>query len=152
MSTRKELSEQNIPYVKTMLKTIRDCGGKEIRISFDGSGDSGSIEDTYIYAGDTRLMLIFNVDYMTSTSQYSAEAHDWITTIEKKTMTVKDALEQYCYDKLQDTGIDWYNNDGGYGELVITLDPVEINLEVNTRYTETSTDSFDLTEELGEEE
>ena len=152
MSTRKELSEQNIPYVKTMLRAIRDCGGKEIRISFDGSGDSGSIEDTYIYVGDTRLAVEFNVDYMTSTSQYNAEAQGWITTIEKKTMPVKDALEQYCYDKLEDTGIDWYNNDGGYGELVITLDPVEINLEVNTRYTETSTDSFDLTEELWEEE
>jgi len=47
---------------------------------------------------------------------------------------------------LERTNIDWYNNDGGCGQMTINLDDkVEIELEVNTRYTEYNTDSFDLT-------
>jgi hypothetical protein len=53
---------------------------------------------------------------------------------------------------LEDAGIDWYNNDGGYGELRINLDPIEINLEVSTRYTETFTSSLGFDENLEEVE
>lgn len=139
------------PYVQTMLKMIRDGGGKEIRISFDGSGDSGSVDSVEIYAGNDRLNMMFSVDYPETSSTWSKET-GWVKKHEIKRMPVKEALESFCYTMLEETGIDWYNNDGGYGELYITLDPCEIQLEVNTRYTQTNLDTFTLDEELEEKE
>lgn len=139
------------PYVKTMLQMIRDGGGKEIRISFDGSGDSGSVDSVEIYAGNDRLNMMFSVDYPETSSSWSKEG-GWVKTHEIKRMPVKEALESFCYTMLEQTGIDWYNNEGGFGELYITLDPCEIQLEVNERYTEYRTDTFTLDEELEEKE
>ena len=62
-------------------------------------------------------------------------------------MSIREVLESYCYDELEKTNIDWYNNDGGFGELRITLsDEASIELEVNQRYTEYNTYSFNLSE------
>jgi len=142
------IKNENIkPYVKTMLKMIKDGGGKEIRVSFDGSGDSGSVESAEIYDGNKSLNMEFSVDYLEMSSSWSKEG-GWIKTENIKRMPVKQALTQFCYDMLEETGIDWYNNDGGYGELYITLDPVEIKLEVNTRYTEVNSDEFVLDEQF----
>ncbi len=38
-------------------------------------------------------------------------------------------------------GVDWYNNDGGYGDLVINVENGTVALDVNVRYTE-STNEF----------
>lgn len=135
------------PYVKTMLKMIKDGGGKEIRIGFDGSGDSGSVDSVDIYDGSKSLNMEFSVDYLEMSSSWNKEG-GWVKTESIKRMPVKQALEQFCYDMLEETGIDWYNNDGGYGELYITLDPCEIQLEISTRYTQVNTDGFTLDEEL----
>jgi hypothetical protein len=142
------IKNENIkPYVKTMLQMIKDGGGKEIRVSFDGSGDSGSVESAEIYNGDKNLNMLFSVDYLEVSSNWSKDG-GWVKTESVKRMPVKEALEAFCYDLLENTGIDWYNNDGGYGELRITLDPVEIQLEVNTRYTEVNSDEFVLDEQF----
>jgi hypothetical protein len=93
----------------------------------------------------------FSVDYPETSSTWEKDV-GWIKKHEIKRMPIKEALESFCYTMLEETGIDWYNNDGGYGELYITLDPCEIQLEVNTRYTQTSLDTFTLDEELEEKE
>lgn len=142
------IKNENIkPYVKTMLQMIKDGGGKEIRVSFDGSGDSGSVESAEIWDGNKNLNMLFSVDYLETSSSWSKDT-GWVKTESVKRMPVKEALESLCYELLENTGIDWYNNDGGYGELCITLDPVEIKLEVNTRYTEVNSDEFILDEQF----
>jgi 3-methyladenine DNA glycosylase Tag len=56
-------------------------------------------------------------------------------------------LEQVCYEALSQTGLDWYNNDGGQGTFTVKFDnsgePV-IELEVGVNYTETDTHLFDV--------
>lgn len=150
---RREIAKANIPYVKAMIKQLKDFGAMEVRISFDGAGDSGSIEEVSVWKGQERLKPLFDVEYMVSTGAWNSDTGKWEETANVKSMIVCDALEQFCYDKLEETGIDWYNNDGGYGELTINIgDDIEVNLEVHTRYTETTSDSFDLSEELSDEE
>ena len=139
------------PYVKTMLQMIKDGGGKKIRVSFDGSGDSGSVDGVYIHNGSEDMNMQFYVDFLEVSSSWSSDT-GWVKTETPKRMPVKEALESLCYTMLEETGIDWYNNDGGYGELYITLDPLEIQLEVNSRYTEVNTDVFTFDEALEEKE
>ena len=137
-------------HIKTIFEQLRAAGASSITISFDGSGDSGSIESVDIYNADNQRMQIdLTVIYPEEKSSWVDDK--WITETEEKEMPIADALEAYCYDELEKTEIDWYNNDGGFGQMTINLDDkVEIELEVNTRYTEYHSETFDLTDELEE--
>ena len=133
-------------YIQTALNKLKELGVHEIVIEFDGSGDSGSIEYISIRRSDgTEIDVKFTTDYPVRSSRY--ENGDWINEVQVKQMSIKEVLESYCYDELEKTNIDWYNNDGGFGELRITLsDEASIELEVNQRYTEYNTYSFNLSE------
>jgi predicted dehydrogenase len=135
-------SESKRKQIKTILQMIRAAGGTYITIDFDGSGDSGSIHHIDIAPHN----MDFAVTYDEDSSTYSNG--EWIKKSEAKTQPVMQALEQICYDMLEVTGIDWYNNDGGFGQLEIDLTKGSVKLEVNQRYTEYSTDTFDLNEDL----
>jgi len=137
-------------HIKTIFEQLRAAGASSITISFDGSGDSGSIESVDIYNADNQRMQIdLTVIYPKEKSFWVDDK--WVTETEEKEMPIADALEAYCYDELEKTEIDWYNNDGGFGQMTINLDDkVEIELEVNTRYTEYHSETFDLTDELEE--
>ncbi len=137
-------------HIKTMFDQLRAAGAAEVVISFDGSGDSGSIYAANIYNAENKeIKLDQTVIYPKEKSTYVDGR--WVAEIEQKEMSIYEALEAYCYDELEKTNIDWYNNDGGFGEMRIDLgDTVSVELEVNQRYTEYHTTSFNLTEELEE--
>ena len=139
--------EDNKKHLKHILDQLREAGAKEVLISFDGSGDDGAIEGVYIYKEDhTRVEPTFEVSYATSSLHWEGDKR--IEGVKVRTMPVSEALENFCYEVLEQTNIDWYNNDGGYGHMEITLDPVEIKLEVNERYTEVTTHSFEITTDM----
>ena len=134
----------NKTYIKTAIQKLRDLGVNEILIEFDGSGDSGSIYSIDFYDLNNKLMKAdIEVEYPHTKSYY--KDGDWVSEETIKNLSVAEALESFCYDELERTGIDWYNNDGGFGQMRISIaDKVEINLEVNQRYTEYNTDNFEL--------
>jgi hypothetical protein len=136
-------------YIQTALAKLKEFGAAEVVIYFDGSGDSGSIDSVQIRQSDGKVvpnLADLFVDYPVEKSRYVDG--EWLNEIEVKQMPIADALEKYTYDELERTNVDWYNNDGGFGELRITLsDDVSIELEVNQRYTEYTTYSFSLSEE-----
>jgi len=139
----------NNEYISKALAKLKKLGATEVVIFFDGSGDSGSIESVSIRQSDGKAVPNLDdlfVDYPVEKSQYISG--EWFNDVEIKQMPIADALEKYTYDELDRTNVDWYNNDGGFGELRIELsDDVSIELEVNQRYTEYTTYSFSLSEE-----
>lgn len=142
------LSEAQKPYARLLIQKLKAAGIKEVIVTFDGSGDSGSIDEVS-FGSMAKPEGI--VEWVHTSSHYEKDK-GWVETSVVKSIAIDSALENFCYEALQVTGIDWYNNDGGYGELRINLDPIEVNLEVNTRYTETHTNSFGFTENLEEVE
>jgi hypothetical protein len=136
-------------YIQTTFAKLKELGATEVVIFFDGSGDSGSIDSVQIRQSDGKPVPNLDdlfVDYPIEKSQYING--EWFNDVEIKQIPIADALEKYTYDELERTNVDWYNNDGGFGELRITLsDDVSIELEVNQRYTEYTTYSFSLSEE-----
>jgi hypothetical protein len=135
-------------YIQTALAKLKELGAAEVVIYFDGSGDSGSIDSIQIKHSDGKPVSVLHdlVDYPVTTTQYTDG--QWAEKTEIKKMPINNALEQYTYEMLDRTNIDWYNNDGGFGEMKITLsNDVSIELEVNQRHTEYTTHSFILTEE-----
>jgi hypothetical protein len=144
-------SEVNRQQVKAIFKMIRDAGGEEIYVSFDGGGDSGSIDACRIINtnGDP-VELKFIVDYTVFRDCYING--EWKTESELVQLPVEEVLETMCEDVLEKMGIDWYNNEGGFGELYVDLNANEVSLDVTTRHTENYTTSIELDDELKEKE
>ena len=141
------LKDAQKPYARLLIQKLKECGIKEVVVSFDGSGDSGQIEEVSFGSMDQPDAF---VEWLEIDSTWVEGS--WVEKTEVKSIDIHSALESFCYEALEEAGIDWYNNDGGYGELRINLDPIEVHLEVSTRYTQTETSSFGFTENLEEVE
>ena len=119
--TKKQGLEQSFPSV---YQTMVRLEFTKIMIDFDGSGDSGSICGMNFSKGDICIGSgpIGRVD--------------------------EQFFEDLGYQALQETGIDWYNNDGGFGEIEIIRDDdaksVEVKVHMNVRVVghESSTHTF----------
>lgn len=133
---------QNYIYMENLrrvLPVLRQHGIEAVTVSFNGEGDSGSIDDisyTPRERGDEVKSL--PVEHF-GTSTYFDEGQ-WRRQAGLRQSTLNEALDELTYDYLEETGVDWYNNDGGYGELVIDVQNGTVSLDVKVRYTETSTE------------
>lgn len=62
----------------------------------------------------------------------------WRTVLVPENMTLKEALHNITDDYLEETGVNWYDNDGGYGELEIDVAARSVSLDVNVNFTEST--------------
>lgn len=105
----------------TLFAALKDAGVTSVNIRYDGGGDSGQVSDVE-FDGT-------NLDHPAILDRFSDELEDLGTHI----------LEQhYNYD--------WYNNDGGYGDIEIDLeaDTPEISINGVIRSTEDAGASVDI--------
>jgi hypothetical protein len=93
---------------------LQDNGIKEIVIDYSGSGDSGGIDEIYFRdnKGDD---MTFDCDD-----------------------SVKSFIEDLAYSELNHIE-DWYNNEGGWGQILIKVPTAEYTIENNIRITEYET-------------
>lgn len=97
---------------------MKAAGADELRVAFDGSGDSGDIQG------------------LTGVSDTIASALP---------VSVINELKNLAEEVINLAGFDYYNNDGGYGEVIFRLNSVEI--EFNERVVMTELHEFTLPEE-----
>jgi hypothetical protein len=137
----------------TLLKVL---GGRKVRVDFDGSGDSGTIENPELFDQEDNHIDLNNatLDWYQTASEVDPLTNKW-RTIEKPVpnMPVTEVLKSICEDALEEEGLDWYNNEGGYGTLCIdlTTTPPSITMDVHVRVTNTEDYEFDYTNNLDEE-
>jgi len=105
----------------TLFAALKDAGVTNVNIRYDGGGDSGQVEDVE-YEGT-------NLDHTSLNDKFEGDLQDLATHI----------LEQH-YD------YDWYNNDGGYGNIRINLeeDTPEITIDGYVRSIEDAGASVDI--------
>ena len=135
----------------TLLKVL---GGHKVEVAFDGSGDSGSIDYVTLLDQENKEIDLTNATFDWYEKSSGFEAGKWLVQYKPyPAMPVKDILQNICENALEDSGHDWYNNDGGYGTLNIdlTTTPPAISLSVSIRYTHTNDYEIDLNEEDEEE-
>ena len=77
-----------------------------IHVDFDGEGDSGQINGVAAFCGDVSATLPTTTVAMQTVSWGSTEMLTAQSTLEK-------AIENLCYDYLEQTHGGWENNDGG---------------------------------------
>jgi hypothetical protein len=123
--------------LRRLLPMLADHQIETVTVQFEGSGDSGSIESIE-YTPDNDELRRRTVQHL-HTEPFLDDGQ-WQTTVTPREATIDDAIESLTYDYLQETDVNWYDNDGGFGELVIDVAAGTVKLEVNVRYTEHTTE------------
>jgi hypothetical protein len=121
------LSDSIRPANKTALfDALAAAGITSVLVHFDGSGDSGQIEDVDATAGDQPAE-IPNGDIEI------AQVHWGNPEIERTTFSVREAIESLAYDFLEQTHGAWEDNEGAYGEFTFDVAQRTITLDYNER-------------------
>jgi len=110
--------------VREILTKLRTDGYVGVSVGFDGSGDSGSINNICVYNDADNFNITEDYCWQGDTKDYDD--------------SYLEPLESLAYEVLDNCGLDWYNNDGGYGSVNIDLKTGEIKAHFQIRYTETN--------------
>ena len=121
------LSDTMRPANKAALfDALAAAGITSVLVHFDGSGDSGQIEDVDATAGDQPAE-VPNGNIEIAQVRWGA------ANIEGTSLSVRDAIESLAYDFLEQTHGGWENNEGAYGEFTFDVENRTITLEYNER-------------------
>lgn len=118
--------------------TLRELKIPTVVISFSGEGDSGQIDGVDVgYVADT--------DDTKFAALYDALRGAWVHLDDERVPLVK-LIEDLTDPLLTRPGIDWWNNDGGFGKCIWHVDdePPRIELEISERIVTTESHSFEL--------
>jgi hypothetical protein len=124
--------------IDSLFAQLRLHNVTKIVMNFEGAGDSGSIDDVILLNASGG-----NVTIPTTTILWTSE--DYHDAGKPKDTTLRKALEDLGYQMLDKTGVDWYNNDGGYGDIAIDIsdiDNINVLFDMNQRYTEVENSQF----------
>lgn len=121
--TSTDLATASTEALRRALTVLRQAGIDEVHVTFDGSGDSGMIEEPAFYRGFESV----------PNSEIAGLQVPSPAGLEPLGELLDKAFEQF----LDSTDVDWYNNDGGYGEFTLKVDTGALEVEINTRYTQT---------------
>ena len=140
---------------KTVLFTLlRMIGGAKAVVQFQGGGDSGEILDADLFDKEGKRRELSDTKILWTVEKDKFVNNEWITEAVEEFMPVKEVLRHVTETMLENEGLDWYNNDGGQGDLTIDLtqEPPSVVLKIGINYTQTDDHEFDYTERDEKEE
>ena len=108
---------------------LAKAGISIVTITFDGSSDSGQVEDVQATAQDAPIAL--------PSAQIEYEHIRWgVTEPTRSSCPLRDALEDLAFHYLGTTHNGWENGDGAYGEFTFDTAARSIALAYNERFTD----------------
>lgn len=118
-----------------VLLELHQLGVTGINIYYEGSGDSGGIEEGHY----TTQELSDDIDIAFDT--ILNDANGWsssstATNIKSENPEIWDKLEDFASSQLLDNIEDWWNHEGGYGNLCILVPSGKYKIYNNVRYTQ----------------
>jgi hypothetical protein len=109
-----------------VLIQLADQGVTGIKVHYDGGGDSGAIEN--IVYTDKEDAEFSDIDYVSSWDQNMN-----LATINSSAYAT---IENFAQETILDQIEDWWNNDGGFGDLLIKVPSGEYIVNNNVRIME----------------
>jgi len=111
---------------------LADLGVTGVKIFYSGSGDSGDIDDVvYTTTKEAAFNNIMNLSNYGECILYLADLDG----------ELRDDLIDFANEKILNDLEDWWNNDGGYGVMIIKIPSGEYEI-TNTIYI-TDTEEFE---------
>ncbi len=122
-----------------ILARLTEEGIGEVRIGFDGCGDEGQIESitgTKVDGTPGSLDWPCNVPGRTERvinggGISRAGVTDPLEI--SRPMSMSELLDDWAYELLDAVGLDWVNNEGGFGEIIILPAENVVRCEMNSR-------------------
>lgn len=115
-----------------LLLQLADLGVTGIKIFYSGGGDSGDIDDVvYTTTKEAAFNNIMNLSNHGEDVLYLVNLDD----------ELKDDLIDFANEKILNDLEDWWNNDGGYGVMLIKIPSGEY--EINNTIYVTDTEEFE---------
>ena len=115
-----------------LLLKLADLGVTGIKIFYSGSGDSGDIDDiVYTTIKEASFYDIMNLSTYGEDILYLADLDGYL----------RDDLIDFANEKILNDLEDWWNNDGGYGVMIIKIPSAQYQIN-NTIYV-TDTEEFE---------
>lgn len=126
-AARAHLAEDALPANKAALfQALAGAGITSVLVTFDGSGDSGQIEDMGA-SRDGEPAELPTVDVEIATPVWDGSGLD------RRTLPLAEAIEALAYALLEDTHDGWEVNEGVYGEFTFHVAERSIQLDYNER-------------------
>ena len=145
---------------KDVLFPLGELGVTQITVMFSGGGDSGQIDGIYCSSGEANVTYDFMEEkrwqggkfVVVKTPKYDIppvgkktiwkgrpdeKTGEWVREEVEVDISIEEAIEEFVYNRLSETDVDWYNNEGGQGEFIFKLGESkqwEFDFEVQTNY------------------
>ena len=117
-----------------LLLQLADLGVTGIKIIYSGGGDSGAIDDI-IYTTEE----VTNLEDLENLDQYSEN----VLNLKDLSTSLYSDIEDFAHSKLLDSIEDWWNNEGGYGTILIAIPSGNYTINNNIYFTNTETYNHD---------
>lgn len=111
------MTEERLDTWQKAVVFLKDRGVAKIIVTYEGSGDSGSIDNVLYYDKE-------DDEHYSSQLDITESQHN---DIQNLAYPMLDGIE------------DWYNNEGGYGSISIDLDEFTYDIENNIRINQIET-------------
>lgn len=136
-----------------LLSTLKLIGAKQVVVHFSGGGDSGEIDNAQVLDAQDNTIDCDKHKLKWEIPKSVLLGEKWEYQIEETELPLSEILVKLTEHALEESGHDWYNNEGGQGHLRIdfsTSPPtIELNVGINTMTTEYH--SYAYTDEPDEE-
>ena len=134
-TSRVVIDDSMLEKFTTCIEKMKSYGVKVATVEFYGGGDSGQIEHIHIDPEPPEMCRV-PVTQKKYVRNYNEETKTYDCRMEYQTerMTLNNALEALTYQALDETGVDWYNNEGGGGSLEIELSGDSPEIKFNVFY------------------
>lgn len=116
-----------------VLLELHEQGITGINVYYEGSGDSGCIESV-VY---TKNKLNDDIDNAFDEIQALDSWSGHNSSLKENYPNLWNKLEDFCDQSILNNIEDWWNNDGGYGNLCIMVPSGKYKVYNNVRYTQT---------------
>ena len=122
---------KNKEEMKNALKAIQQLGYGYIRINYSGGGDSGDMDkpDYYESAEDAEHEKIKGI---------TMQEHFDLLSKRREACSIHFEKLQPLIDKILNEIEDWWNNDGGYGNIIINTSTGSYEIDNNIYFTEST--------------
>lgn len=119
--------------LRVMLPMLKAHGVKKVHVTFSGSGDSGEVDGAEIDDKYDHPLLQQHFTVMGDTTTWKGEELGFVNEEGLVEKTIAEIMEDVANAYADETGVDWYNNDGGHGsvELDLSEDPPALRTEIN---------------------
>jgi hypothetical protein len=142
---------------KTMfLNMLKVLGGHTVVVNFSGGGDSGEIDHGELFDANLKTISMEGItfDWTFESDHWVSTTNKWKTVVETQTLPLAEILQRITEQMLEESGHDWYNNEGGQGKLEILLyeNPPTITLNVGINVVNTEDHEYDYTDHEEEDQ